>query len=95
MKVKVVHQEKSCVDEHGHWKSPGYHFDMDNSCCDDMSDALEDDGPITRGEVDNYGNEISKLIVYSVSIYPEGPVFTEYEIDYCPFCGAKIEYEII
>lgn len=50
---------------------------------------------IIFGDVDEILNRDPNMNIYSCNPYPEGPVWNEEAIQFCPFCGAKIEIEII
>ena len=55
-------------------------------CCDSMKESFEDGYPISFGEKDTSLNTNNKVCIYW---YSYG--YDEYNIDYCPWCGEKIE----
>ena len=59
-------------------------------CCHEMeiSDAVR------FGEWDSMLNRNSDVNISTCSPYPEGAVWDEEAINFCPFCGTKIEVEI-
>ncbi len=59
-------------------------------CCD----AARDSGAITFGEVDSCLNKQESVNISCCTPYPEGAVWDEEPINFCPFCGAKIEVDI-
>lgn len=62
-------------------------------CCDGMKEAWEEKA-VFFGEYGEYGFNTNKSVnIAKCSPYPEGAVFNEYPINYCPFCGKKIEIE--
>lgn len=64
-------------------------------CCEKMEDAL-DKGAIGFGEFhDTILNRDHNINFADCSPYPEGAVWEEYPISFCPFCGEKVEIEEI
>jgi len=59
-------------------------------CCEDA----EQSNAITFGDVDNILNIDERVNISSCAPYPEGAVWNEEAINFCPFCGAKIEIDI-
>lgn len=68
-----------------------YKLDNVNFCCDEMREAWNDYA-IQFGEKEML-NTNHNVNIFRCSPYPEGAVFTEYEILYCPFCGELIVVE--
>ncbi len=60
-------------------------------CCSESesSDAIQ------FGEVDTILNTDESVNIASCAPYPEGAVWDEEPIKFCPFCGKKITIEII
>jgi len=58
-------------------------------CCEQASEAWEDRAVIF-GEADTVLNFDNNVNILKCSPYPEGAVFTEYSISFCPFCGKSI-----
>lgn len=62
-------------------------------CCDDMQEAWGGSyGCITAGDVNEY--EMNAICISDVSVYPEGSYTKSLPINFCPFCGEKIEIEV-
>ena len=62
-------------------------------CCEEMKVALDEEA-ILFG--DFYGDSLNRdnnLNFAHCSPYPEGAVYREYPIKYCPFCGQVVETE--
>jgi hypothetical protein len=59
-------------------------------CCDDARNS----SAITFGEVDSTLNRNECVNISSCAPYPEGAVWDEEPINFCPFCGAKIQIDI-
>ena len=59
-------------------------------CCIGMTEALEDEA-IFWGEYEKMLNSNTDINIAVCHPYPEGAVWNEYPITYCPFCGEKIE----
>lgn len=58
-------------------------------CCDEAREAWEDRA-IIFGEADSVWNLNHDVNFLQCSPYPEGAVFTEYKISFCPFCGKQV-----
>jgi hypothetical protein len=56
-------------------------------CCERSKSSAS----IGFGEKDSSFNEIPSMCIYNCEPYPEGAVWDEEPIAFCPFCGAKIE----
>lgn len=61
-------------------------------CCDRMVEAWTD-GAVRFGEYGRWTNRNQDVNIFHCSPYPEGAVYSEYKIDYCPFCGEKIDVQ--
>jgi hypothetical protein len=62
-------------------------------CCDNIKSAITDNF-LSLGEYDSYGlNKDGNINILRCAPYPEGAVWHELPIKYCPFCGEKIEIE--
>ena len=60
-------------------------------CCLAMEEAWEAEA-VGFGEKDDCGlNKVDKVCIYHCIPYPEGPVWEEFPIARCPWCGATIE----
>jgi hypothetical protein len=60
-------------------------------CCEEMGEAWGEHF-IGFGEFDKYPiNRIEEVCIYHCSPYPEGAVFSEIPIKYCPFCSGPIK----
>ena len=59
-------------------------------CCN----GAEKSTALTFGEVDSVLNRNEHVNISSCFAYPEGAVYDEEAISFCPFCGAKIEIDI-
>lgn len=62
-------------------------------CCDDMESAWGQ-GFVGFGEADGFLNKNKNVNVFRCYPYPEGAVFEEIAIRFCPFCAEKIEVEV-
>lgn len=62
-------------------------------CCDKAKEAWANKF-IGFGEFDSMLNKNKHVCIYQCSPYPEGAVYDEMEIEYCPFCAAKIQVHI-
>lgn len=62
-------------------------------CCDDLEEAYEGRF-VDFGEYDSLLNHDDRLNIYKCAPYPEGAVWDEMAIRYCPFCGRLIERHI-
>ncbi len=63
-------------------------------CCDDMEGAWGDNA-VGFGEIDDsYGPQVG-VNIYHCLPYPEGAVWDEYHINFCPFCGTSIEIKVL
>lgn len=62
-------------------------------CCDEMEEAWED-RVIGFGAHDEETVEAA-VNLYDCKIWPEGPIWTEYAIRFCPFCGQEVLLEIV
>lgn len=58
-------------------------------CCDEMEEAWED-GVVGFGEHEGQTAEPA-VNLYRREEWPEGTIWTEYNIRFCPFCGTEIE----
>jgi len=68
-------------------------LEMGDPCCLAMKEALEADA-IGFGEVhDCILNQNHNINFFDCSPYSEGAVWDEYKINFCPFCGQKVETE--
>ena len=68
-------------------------IDSREFCCGDMAEAWEENF-IHFGETDGFLNRDENINIAHCSPYPEGAVFDEMAINFCPFCATKIEIEI-
>lgn len=59
-------------------------------CCDNMAEAFKDQF-IVFGEYDSMLNRDRNVNIVHCSPYPEGAVWDEMAINFCPFCAAPIE----
>lgn len=59
-------------------------------CCEEMKEAFEERF-IIFGEADTSINANNDVNILKCSPYPEGAVWDEMAIKFCPFCGEKIE----
>lgn len=59
-------------------------------CCT----AARNSEAVTFGEIDSNLNRNEHVNISSCAPYPEGAVWEEEEINFCPFCGTKVEIEI-
>jgi hypothetical protein len=68
-------------------------LEMTEPCCQEMKEALEDDA-IRFGEFgSSFLNRDCNVNFADCRPYPEGAVWDEYPIHFCPFCGQKVETE--
>ena len=68
-------------------------LEITEPCCDEMKKALED-AAVGFGEFnDCILNCDCNFNFADCHPYPEGAVWDEYPIRYCPFCGMKVETE--
>jgi len=58
-------------------------------CCGEMEKAWEE-RVVNFGEYDNILNRDNNVNIYKCEPYPEGAVWDEYPIKFCPFCGEQI-----
>jgi hypothetical protein len=76
------------------FKTVTYKFISMESCCLEMKEAFEEF--VVFGEIDSYGiNMDNKVNITKCNSYPEGAVFSEMAISFCPFCGKEIKIEEI
>lgn len=66
--------------------------EIEKYCCNEMKEAIED-GFVIFGEADSYLNRDNNLNISQCSPYPEGAVWCEMPIKFCPFCAERIEIE--
>ena len=69
---------------------------ISNMCCVDMEDALVENF-ISIGEFDGTylgRGESPAVNIFHCSPYPEGAVWDELSIKYCPFCSLPIEVNV-
>jgi hypothetical protein len=60
-------------------------------CCDEMNEAWEDK---VVGFGDREGMTTDPSVnIYQCTVWPEGTIWTEYQIRFCPFCGTEIELQ--
>src|SRR3990167_3738963 len=59
-------------------------------CCLRLEKAWNADA-VGFGEANSSYGEQGGVNIYHCSPYPEGAVWDEYPIDFCPFCGIAIE----
>lgn len=59
-------------------------------CCDNMEDAW-DDKYVGFGEFDTLLNKNDNVNIYKCNPWPEDAVWEECAINFCPFCGERIE----
>lgn len=59
-------------------------------CCDGMQLAFENDF-IGFGEKERMLNKNKNVNIYSCAPYPEGAVWDECAIKFCPFCSLPVE----
>ena len=86
--MKVIIKKTS----ENYFQSPCYNYvEIKNYCCEKMENAMNDDA-IKFGEFESMLNTNKFLNIFRCLPYPEGACWDEYEIDYCPFCGEKIDY---
>jgi hypothetical protein len=63
-------------------------------CCEEMEDAWKSrDRFIGFGEFDGMLNKDCNVNIYHCSPWPEGAVWDEMAIRFCPFCAEPIEIE--
>ena len=62
-------------------------------CCNDAEDAWGEF--IVWGDDDRYLNKTNSPTIIKTCCYPSGTVMDYLEIQYCPFCGKRIEIENI
>lgn len=62
-------------------------------CCDEFKEAIDYNKYLVT--TDEYGDTLETVhIRYLDACYPEcGPIYDHIPINFCPKCGAKIEYE--
>ena len=65
---------------------------MSEPCCDRMRDAL-DERVIKFGEFDSMLNMDTNINFAHCRPFPEGALWDEYAISFCPFCGTPIQTE--
>jgi len=63
-------------------------------CCDEMEEAFEEK-VVHFGEYENFRNKNCNINISHCSPYPEGAVFDDYTIKYCPFCSKVISLKEI
>lgn len=61
----------------------------DSYCCDNMKEAFANEF------IEFDGDEKPVLTICKVTIYSDDTDFEHMNIEYCPFCGTKIEYKEI
>ena len=71
---------------------PSRHTDANVTefCCPRMEEAWRDSA-VGFGEFDSSYVEQEGVNIYRCHPYSEGAVWDEYRIDFCPFCGLRIE----
>ncbi len=62
-------------------------------CCNDMKNAWNDF--VVWGSDDSFLNTTKSATIVQVKCYPSQTYMEYMEINYCPFCGQKIEIENI
>lgn len=68
-------------------------LEMTDPCCQEMGNALEAEA-IGFGEFhDTILNRDCNINFADCHPYPEGAVWDEYPIRFCPFCGQQVETE--
>lgn len=68
-------------------------LEMEPPCCNEMKEALDNEA-IGFGEFhDTILNRDHNINFSDCHPYPEGAVWEEYQINFCPFCGQKVETE--
>jgi len=78
----------------GHLRGYRPKIEMGEYCCNFMKEAIDDEY-IVFGEYGEYMSKDLNLNIIHCSPYPEGAVFTECPIEYCPFCADKIIVRIV
>lgn len=92
MKIQAKIVRRS--DDHSYlWKAGDVaevKLDEIEPCCSAMRQAW-DDRAIHFGEFDSMLNKNANVNIYTCAPYPEGAVWAEYAIAFCPFCGEAIQ----
>jgi len=68
-------------------------LEITDICCQEMKDALHDNAVGFGVFHDAILNSDKNINFADCSPYPEGAVWTEYAINFCPFCGKRVETE--
>lgn len=64
-------------------------------CCSGMKSAM-DEHYVVFGEYESSGlNKNKNVNIIQCSPYPEGAVFNELPIKFCPFCSASIKIKVV
>ena len=58
-------------------------------CCSEMKEAWDDDA-VGFGDFEGYGKDVD-VNIRRCHPYPEGAVWSEYAIKFCPFCAESVE----
>ena len=61
-------------------------------CCDSMQSAYG--ASVRFSSFDDFGMAGARLVIAECRPYPDDPVYIDYEIDFCPFCGEAIVMKV-
>ncbi len=81
--IKEIYNEDMTI-----YKYESFELGKEEFCCEDMYEAW--DLYIGFGVKDSFGGKYNNSV--NIHYYEYG--WDEYEINYCPFCGEKIEKEV-
>lgn len=82
----IYHSDQSFYEDYWEYKEVSTEL-----CCDEMRECWGD--AIKFGESDVSVNRFSDATLHDVHHYPEGAVYDDYPINFCPFCGVEIVCE--
>lgn len=76
-------------DKHGQGNLDGYIGEVIKFCCNDMKEAFDEEF-IVFGKIDDYCSCNADVNITMCKPYPEGIIWEEMPIKFCPFCKEKI-----
>ena len=93
----ATHPHKRIKDKTKHGKGDLYRYFIKEIkyCCDDMKEAFDKKfvgfGDYEDGGYVGFYKANTDINIYFCSPYPEGAFWDAMKINFCPFCGKKIE----
>jgi len=89
------HQRIKNKSKHGKGNLYEYYIKDIKFCCEKMREAFDKKfigfGNFEDGGYAGYGKINININIYSCLPYPEGACWEDMKINFCPFCGEKIE----